>query len=293
MDTANILQFLQEGIDKGLTPSTIKVQIAALSVYLEKRLQEDPFIARFCKAISRRKPVRVNIAPSWDLSVVLKAFLGSPFEPISEASLRLVTFKTVLLVAITSARRVSEIQALSVREPFLQILEDRVILKTDPGFLPKVASNFHRSQDIVLPSFCQKASNEKEKRFHLLDVRRCILEYLRVTNPFRISDSLFVLFSGQRKGQKASKVTIARWIRLAIAEGYKTVNKDPPGGIKAHSTRALSASWAERAGATPEQICKAATWSSFSTFTRHYRLDLMSSQDQAFGRKVLQAVVPP
>lgn len=210
MDTASILQFLQEGIDKGLTPSTIKVQIAALSVYLEKRLQEDPFIARFCKAISRRKPVRVNIAPSWDLSIVLKAFLGSPLEPISEASIRLITFKTVLLVAITSARRVSEIQALSVREPFLQILEDRVILKKDPGFLPKVASSFHRSQDIVLLSFCQKASNEKEKQFHLLDVRRCILEYLRVTNPFRISDSLFVLFSRQRKGQKASKVTIAR-----------------------------------------------------------------------------------
>ena len=64
-------------------------------------------------------------------------------------------------------------------------------------------------------------------------------------------------------------------------------------GIKAHSTRAMAASQAERAGTTPEQICRAATWSSYTTFSKHYRLDLLSAKDQAFGRKVLQAVVPP
>lgn len=60
-----------------------------------------------------------------------------------------------------------------------------------------------------------------------------------------------------------------------------------------HSTRAAPASRAERAGASPEQICKAAKWSSFSsTFIRHYRLDLLSASVQYFDRKVLQAVVP-
>lgn len=68
---------------------------------------------------------------------------------------------------------------------------------------------------------------------------------------------------------------------------------EPPEGIKAHSTRAVATSQAEWAGASPEQICRAATWSSFSTFVKHYRLDLLSAKDQAFGRKVLQAVVPP
>lgn len=39
------------------------------------------------------------------------------------------------LEAVTSARRVSELQVLSIQKPFLVILEDRVVLKTDPGFL--------------------------------------------------------------------------------------------------------------------------------------------------------------
>lgn len=36
MDTPSILEFLQQGADKGLALSTLKVQIAALSLYLER-----------------------------------------------------------------------------------------------------------------------------------------------------------------------------------------------------------------------------------------------------------------
>ena len=127
----------------------------------------------------------------------------------------------------------------------------------------------------------------------MLDVKRVLLYYLEITNPFRRSDSLFVLFGGNKRGQQASRGTLARWLKLAIREAYLQSGLTPPEGIRAHSTRALATSWAERAGATPEQICRAATWSSFHTFVRHYRLDLASASDQAFGRKVLQAVVPP
>lgn len=62
-----------------------------------------------------------------------------------------------------------------------------------------------------------------------------------------------------------------------------------PLGLKAHSTGALAATWAERARATPDQTYKAATWSSRSTFVKHYRFDLLPSSVQAFGRKILQA----
>lgn len=36
-----------------------------------------------------------------------------------------------------------------------------------------------------------------------------------------------------------------------------------------------------------------ATWAKQDTFLRCYRVELLSPQDLAFGRKVLQAVVPP
>ncbi|XP_040179243.1 uncharacterized protein LOC120913408 [Rana temporaria] len=286
-----ILDFLQAGVELGLSPSTLKVQVAALSIFLQDSLQQNPFIKSFFKALSRSKPARVTACPSWDLSLVLKALSESPFEPLEESVLKWVTLKTVLLVAVTSARRVSELQALSIKEPFLLIFEDRIILKTDPSFLPKVVSKFHRTQDIVLPSFCSTSSSEVASP-NSLDVRRCLLIYLEASKIFRKSDSLFVNFSGSKKGQKASKSSIARWIRMAIGKAYELQGKQAP-FVKAHSTRAVSSSWAERAGASPEEICKAATWSSYTTFAKHYRLDLMSEKDQAFGRRVLQAVAPP
>ncbi|XP_018430380.1 PREDICTED: zona pellucida sperm-binding protein 2-like, partial [Nanorana parkeri] len=180
---------------------------------------------------------------------------------------------------------VSELQALSIKEPFLSIFEDRVVLRTDPAFLPKVASRCNRVQEIILPTFCPKPVGSRESGFHCLDVRRCLLQYLKISKDFRRSESLFVLFSGGSKGKQASRSSLARWLRQAIMEAYGVLNVPPPSLVTAHSTRALATSWAERAGATPEQICKAATWSSFSTFAKHYRLDLNTAGDQAFGRK--------
>ncbi|XP_066441090.1 uncharacterized protein [Eleutherodactylus coqui] len=98
---------------------------------------------------------------------------------------------------------------------------------------------------------------------------------------------------GQAKGKAASKDAIARWLRRAIQEAYKAKGIPPPEGLKAHSTRAVASSWAERAHASIEQICNAATWTSGHTFIKHYRLDFKHSQDASFGRKVLQAVIPP
>ena len=289
----SILEFLQEGAGKGLAVSTLKVQVTALGVFLERPISSESLIIRFFRALTRSRPVPIRSFPKWDLSVVLQAFTKEPFEPLETVTLKNLTLKTVFLVAITSARRISELHALSAIEPFLSIYPDRIILKTDPGFLPKVASTRNRSQEIVLPTFCPNPSGDKEESFHYLDVRRVLIHYLEVTKEFRSSNSLFVLFSGNKKGRQASKGSIARWLRSAISEAYSQMKLSPPQGIRAHSTRALATTWAEKAGATPDQICKAATWSSYFTFARPYRLDLLAAEDQAFGRKVLQAVVPP
>ena len=291
--TISVLEFLHEGMEKGLAASTLKTQVAALSVYLERSLSKETLISRFFRALARNRPIALKVFPCWDLSIVLQGLTGAPFEPLQSASLKNLVLKTIFLVAITSARRISELQALAIKEPFLRVLPDRVVLQTDPAFLPKVASTFHRSQEIILPTFSSVPANAGEEAFHTLDVRRCLLQFLSVTKEFRKSNALFVVFSGPRKGEKASKSTLGRWLRQAISEAYQAKGEVPPSGIAAHSTRSTAVSWAERAGATPDQICKAATWSSFSTFIRHYRLDLLSAADQAFGRKVLQAVVPP
>ncbi|CAJ0933010.1 unnamed protein product, partial [Ranitomeya imitator] len=106
------------------------------------------------------------------------------------------TWKTAFLVAITTAKRVGEIQALSIKDPYLQVREDHIILKLDPAFIPKIASAKNRDQEIILPSFCENPSNEKEQALHSLDVRQAVLNYLEATSSWRKDSNLFILFGG-------------------------------------------------------------------------------------------------
>ncbi|CAJ0943885.1 unnamed protein product [Ranitomeya imitator] len=287
---AKILDFLQDGLEKGLRPSTLKVQVAALSSYFDQSLANHRWVRRFMTAASRISPRPINIVPSWDLNIVLKGLTLPPFEPLSSITMDKLAWKTTFLVAITTARRMGELQALSINEPYMKILQDRLILRLDPSFLPKVVSDFHKSQEIILPSFYQEPKNEEEEHFHTLDVRRMVLYYLHASEKIRKDQNLFIHLLGQNKGKKTSRSTIANWIKRAILEAYQIQGLPPPGKLTAHSTRATAVSWAEKASASIEQICRAATWSSVHTFSKHYRLDLMSKEDLAFGEKVLSAV---
>ncbi|XP_068114992.1 uncharacterized protein [Hyperolius riggenbachi] len=289
----SVLEFLQCGYKKGLSISTLKVQVSALSVFLERKLAQEDYIIRFFQALRRLKPSIRSRVPSWDLNTVLQGLCESPFEPLSQVSDKFLTLKTIFLLAITTARRIGELQALSIQEPYCVVSEDRITLRPDATFLPKVVSSFHRNQEIYIPSFCENPANDKEERLHLLDVRRCLLQYLERSNAWRKSDEIFVLFAGKTRGNRASKTTLARWIKQTIVSAYQIRGKTLTSSVRAHSTRGISTSWAERAGASIEQICRAATWSSHNTFVKHYRLNVSAATDLSFGRKVLQAVVPP
>lgn len=290
---AKVLDFLQAGLDKGLRPATLRVHIAALSSFLHKRLALDPWVIRFIRGAERVHPsVRIRVPP-WNLSLVLEALTKPPFEPIEDIPIKFLSLKTAFLVAITTARRIGEISALVISPPYTTILDDRIILRPDPAFVPKVVSAFHRDQEIILPSFCEAASSPGERKFHSLDVRRAVIQYLQETASWRKSNSLFIQFSGAGKGEKASKSSLARWVKQAIQLAYLAAGTPVPAQLKAHSTRAVATSWAERQSASIDQICKAATWSSPCTFFRHYRLNISDPSGLAFGRKVLQAVVPP
>ncbi|XP_071977728.1 uncharacterized protein [Engystomops pustulosus] len=282
-DIIKILDFLQDGFSKGLRPNTLKVQISALSACFDFPLAEHKWVKMFMKAVLRLRPTIRSDIPKWNLSLVLNSLMKPPFEPLSECSLKNLSLKTSFLVAITSARRIGELQALSSKEPFLIISEDKIVLKLDTSFLPKVVSDFHRSQEIVLPSFCNNPKNEKEALWHTLDVRRAVIIYLDRTKSFRKCRNLFIQFGGKNKGEKSSSSTIARWIKQTISKSYQLQDVSLSKNITAHSTRAMATSWAEKRGASISQICKAATWSSTSTFPKHYRLDLPKVKVQPPG----------
>ncbi|CAJ0966039.1 unnamed protein product [Ranitomeya imitator] len=78
---------------------------------------------------------------------------------------------------------------------------------------------------------------------------------------------------------------------MAILKAYRVKNRVPPPGIKAHSTRAVGASWAVHHRASALQLCKAATWSSIHTFAKFYKVHTYASADASLGRRILQAAV--
>ena len=51
--------------------------------------------------------------PTWDLSKVLRFLISDVFEPLRDAPLRALSKKVLFLLALATAKRVGEIQALS------------------------------------------------------------------------------------------------------------------------------------------------------------------------------------
>ncbi|KAL0160079.1 hypothetical protein M9458_043804, partial [Cirrhinus mrigala] len=119
-----VLEFLQARFSTGLAHSTLKVYVAAISAYHAPLggmpVGKDPLVVRFLRGVLRLRPPTRPLVPTWDLAVVLEALCRPPFEPIEEIPVRFLTIKTALLLALTSLKRVGDLQALSVAPSHLE-----------------------------------------------------------------------------------------------------------------------------------------------------------------------------
>jgi integrase len=162
------------------------------------------------------------------------------------------------------------------------------MLRTHSGFLPKVPSlaNIEKKIEFAPYGIAEDGTELPERS---LCVCRVLGQYLQVTKDFRKSSQLFVTFGPKNKGQKASKATLARWVKDAIQLAYEAVGETPPEGIKAHSTRHASASWADLKGVSVLDICQQANWTTPHTFLKHYKLDLSNSVSALHANTILDS----
>ncbi len=155
----------------------------------------------FMRGVRRLRPVRPTAVPSWDLSVVLEGLVTAPFKPLESASERILTLKVTLLLALTSLKRVGDLQAFSVSETCMDFAESpytglvKVTLRPRPGYIPKVLSTSFRSQVVMLHSFHHPpfASSEDE-RLHMLCPVRALKLYVDRSKVWRKSSQLLVCF---------------------------------------------------------------------------------------------------
>ena len=204
--------------------------------------------------------------------------MWSPFKPLASISERLLTWKTVFLVAVTLACRASEFSVLWVDPPFLQFHSNKVTLYPDLSFLPKVVSDFNLRQPIVLPTFFPLPTSDLECSLHSLDVCRAHIMFHSL-----------LLFGSLRSCSSAGMVILEvpwsllrqslNWIVSRIRLVYELAQAPLPHTVRAHSARAVATSTEFLRGAELTDICKAVTWATPSTFASHFWLDVHAKVD--------------
>jgi len=262
-----IADFISHLYNKGLQYSTINGYRSMLSAVLPcidgHKVGQHPYVIQLLKGVFNSRPPQVRLVPEWDLLKVLEALQKKPFEPLIQAPLKVITLKTVFMIAITSFRRCSDLQSFSIGEKSVNI-QSKGITFVRHG-LAKQDRQSHRKATVFIPAFPE---NRK------LDPKRCLYYYLKATERFRKSpdgeDETKVFLGLNEPHRPVSAQTISHWIveTLRLTLGDRNLK------VKAHSTRALGPSLALFRGASVESIMQAADWSSESTFIRSYLRDL-------------------
>ena len=74
-------------------------------------------ISDMIASMELQRPRVTPVLPQWDLGIVLEALSKPPYEPLREASFK--HLKTVFLLAMASAGRCSELQALRFDQNYI------------------------------------------------------------------------------------------------------------------------------------------------------------------------------
>ena len=107
---------------KNLGVSSIRGYRSMLSAVFRFQLpslSSHPVLRDLLRSFCLESAERQLRPPAWDLSLVLRFLNTSPFEPLSEAPLRALTQKVLFLLALATAKRVGELQALSSMVTFV------------------------------------------------------------------------------------------------------------------------------------------------------------------------------
>ena len=293
---AMIVDYLYDLLQSGKSFYTARARISAIAFFHPGRtfrgsLGTHPTIQSFISGAKRKFPPLRDKIPSWDLPTVLKALMGHPFEPLQELSLAQLTYKTIFLVAVCSARRIGEINALDCRPPYCSMGQGGIVLKTHSSFRPKVPTiaNMEKSLEFAPYGIDDEGSDLPERTLCVCRALEC---YITATRDIRRTNQLFVTFKAGDQGRAASKITMAGWLKTVIQNCYEVQNLPIPRGVKAHSARHASTSWAELRAISILDICQQASWASSNTFVKHYKLDLSQSVSSRHARAVLDAHAP-
>ena len=266
---ADITSFLAHSFNQGLEYRTLNTYRSALSGVLPPidgfPVGQHPIVIRLLKGVLNLRPALPRYQQYWSVDTVLTYLRSLPRN--EDLSMKLLTQKLTILLALIAPKRSSELKLLDLR--YMRILPEGVEFKL-PG-LTKTSS------EVTSVFFGKYADCDN------LCVLRCLQCYLTrtiafrpVMNPHTPSQ---LLISFHRPHRPVKPCSIARWIRCILSSaGIDTAI------FKGHSTRSASTSKARTGGVSLEEVIKMADWSGTSTFTRFY---YRPTFDNVYARTVM------
>ena len=244
-----------------------RFMLAAVFRFKLLEISTSPVLHDLVRSFKVEVPVWSVRPPVWDLEVVLRYLHLSAFEPLSGLSLHFLTKKVLFLVSLVTAKRVSELQALS---SFVLFSTSGVCLAYVPEFVAKTESVVNSlPHSFVVQSLNDFAVGLDEEL--LLCPVRARREYLKRTAS--IINRPRRLFVYPRSPSRAmSKDGISFLLREVIFESG--ASSEEGATVRAHSIRGIATSSAFFKNWSIASILDAASCQSNSVFTSFYFKDL-------------------
>ena len=213
-------------------------------------------------------PVPRTSPPAWDLDIVLRSLVRSPYEPLREASWKDLTKKTLFLLALATAKRVGELQALSARVAWSG--PDASV-----SYLPKFVAKTETPANPIPRHFIVKSlldfAGELETERLLCPVRALRIYLERTSSLSPRPRNLFV--SPSRRLKPLSKNALSFFLRDVITGAVSPGVAEGP-APRAHSIRGVSTSLLFHRNWSVKDVLQAATWRSNSVFSSFYLRDI-------------------
>ena len=247
----------------GSLPSRATALCCQLFFVFSSPLSTHPVLRNLLRSFSLESAARQLRPPAWDLTLVLRFLNPSTFEPLSAAPLRALTQKVLFLLALATAKRVGELQAISSVVTFVQ---GDACLSYVPDFVAK-SESLTRSipRSFLVRSLADFAAGLDDDLL-LCPVRDLRIYLDRVSSLSPLRCRLFV--SPRRPSRPLSKNAVSFFLRDVISSAG--ASRPEVGRLQAHDIHSMSTSVA---------VLESATWSSSSVFTSFYLYDIQHEYD--------------
>ena len=267
--------------EKALKPATIAGYRTAIANHLGPagiEISHSFELNRLITSFHRDRPVKDRNIPSWDLSLVLLALTKPPFEPLKDAPLKILTFKTVFLMTLASGRRRGEVHAWTFRSLKHKSSWKEITVSPSSVFLAKnqLASDGPSIiQPVVIPALKPSLDQSLAEDMTLCPVRS-LRYYIDGTKDLRKGKHLLFIFFKSGFSGDIQRSTISSWIKQTVVLAYQGSDLETQSlsKVRAHDVRSMAASLAFKGGVSLDQILGACFWKSHTTFTNFYLKDV-------------------